>query len=136
MIKITVDTNVFISATFWLGASHKILELVEKKTIELILSKSIIKEYQDVLNYKEIQEKITNKNLEMRWYVQKIASLSRIVIPKKKILIIEVDTDDNKILECALAGNVDYIISQDRHLLDLKEFTGIEILHPEDFLKK
>jgi len=78
-MKITLDTNVLISATFWKGNSDKIIEKVEKKDIELILSKDIIEEFARVLKYKEIQEKVKNKNLEMKRTVEKIISISKII---------------------------------------------------------
>ena len=77
-MKVTVDTNVLISATFWYGASYKIITQVESGQIQLILSKDIIKEYTEVLNYQEIQDKIKNKNLEMKQTIQKIKSISKI----------------------------------------------------------
>lgn len=42
----------------------------------------------------------------------------------------------NKILECAKAGNVNYIVSNDNHLLKLGKFENIPILNPEEFIKK
>ena len=78
-MKITLDTNVLISATFWKGNSDKIIEKVEKKDIELILSKDIIEEFARVSKYKEIQEKVKNKNLEMKRTVEKIISISKII---------------------------------------------------------
>ena len=48
-MKITVDTNVLISAAFWYGESNKIILLAERKSIELILSKEIVQEYSEVL---------------------------------------------------------------------------------------
>ncbi|MBU1198966.1 MAG: putative toxin-antitoxin system toxin component, PIN family [Nanoarchaeota archaeon] len=45
------------------------------------------------------------------------------------------DPDDNKIIECALEGKADYIITQDKHLLDLK-FDKIKILTPREFLRR
>ncbi|MBU0930345.1 MAG: putative toxin-antitoxin system toxin component, PIN family [Nanoarchaeota archaeon] len=133
-MKITVDTNVLISSTFWNGNSDKIIKLAENNKIELILSEEIIEEFIKVLNYKEIQEKIKDKNLEMKRSVEKIVSISKIVIPKLKINISE-DSDDNKILECAVEGKADYIISQDNHLLKLKEYNKIKILTPKEFLE-
>ncbi len=50
-MRITVDTNILVSATFWNGASEKIIEKVEKKEIQLVLSKEIIDEFVRVLNY-------------------------------------------------------------------------------------
>ena len=136
MKKITVDTNVLVSATFWSGASHKIIEKVEEKKLTLILSPAIIKEYAEVLEYDEIQEKIKHKNLEMKMTVQKIVALSTIGEPTEEIQMVEDDPDDDAILECAVEGNIDFIISQDKHLLKLKEFRRIPILKPEDFLTK
>ena len=134
-MKITLDTNVLISATFWHGDSDKIIEKVESKEIELVLSKEIIEEFAKVLKYKDIQEKIKNKNLEMKRTVEKIISISKIVEPLEKINIIKEDPDDNKILECAKSGKVDFIVSNDNHLLKLKEFENIKIITPKTFVE-
>ena len=55
-MKVVLDTNVLISATFWEGDSSKIVKKVEDKEIELILSKDILDEFKSVLEYKEILE--------------------------------------------------------------------------------
>lgn len=44
------------------------------------------------------------------------------------------DPDDDKVIECALAGEAAYIVSGDRHLLDLKEYEGIVIVRANEFL--
>ena len=134
-MNITVDTNVLISATFWSGDSNKIIELVENGKLTLVLSKEIVQEFSEVLNYEEIQNKIKNKNLEMKYSLHKIISLSKIVDAKEKLDFVKEDPDDNKLLECAIEGNADYIITNDKHLLKLKEYKGISIIKPEDFLK-
>ncbi len=135
MIKITVDTNVLVSATFWSGASYQIIQLVESHKVELILSPSILEEFSEVLDYPEIQEKITGKNLEMKMTVAKIKELATIVHPSEKLNVVKDDPDDDNIIECAVAGKVDYIISQDKHLLNLKSYAGIKIITPEELLK-
>ena len=134
-MKVTVDTNTLISATFWHGDSEKIIIKVEDKEIELVLSTDIINEYADVLDYDEIKDKIKDKKLEMGYSVGKIISISKIVEPLEKLDVVKEDPDDNKILECAKEGKVDYIITQDKHLLKLKNFEGIEIVKPDEFLK-
>ncbi len=135
-MKITVDTNVLISATFWYGSSNEIIERVEKKEIELVLSKEIIEEFVRVLDYKELQEKIKNKNLEMKRTVVKLVSIVKMVEPNEKLSIVKDDQDDNKILECAKTGNVDFIVSNDNHLLKLKIFENIPIVTSQEFLNK
>ena len=49
--------------------------------------------------------------------------------------IVKDDPKDNIFIETAVAGNADYLISQDNHLLKLKEFKGIKIITPEEFLR-
>ena len=132
-MKITIDTNTLISATFWYGDSFEIISRVENKQLDLVLSKGIIKEFFGVLHYDEIKEKIKDKNLEMKRTVAKIVSISSIVEPKQKFNACE-DPKDNIVLECAVEGKVDYIISQDKHLLKLKEFKGIKIVTAKEFL--
>lgn len=133
-MKITIDTNVLISSTFWFGDSNKILEKVENQEVELVLSREIIEEFSKVLEYKEIKDKIKNKNLEMKRTIEKIISLSTLVEPTSKFNVIKDDPSDNIILECAVEGKVDFMVTQDKDLLRLKEFKGIRIITPEEFL--
>jgi putative PIN family toxin of toxin-antitoxin system len=134
-MRITVDTNILVSATFWTGASDKIIEKVEKKEIELVLSKEIMEEYVRVLNYKDIQDKIKDKNLEMNRTVEKITVISKFVAPTQKFKVVKDDETDDKFIDCAVEGKVDYLVSNDKHLLKIKEFQGIKIITPEEFLK-
>lgn len=134
-MKVTPDTNVLISGTFWTGNSFRILELIDKKQLISVLSKEIIKEYNKVINSNEIIEKIENKKLILLKVVQKVITNSDIVEPKIKLDVVKEDKDDNKILECAKEGNVDYIITQDEHLLKLKKYENILIVKPGYFLK-
>ncbi len=133
-MKIVVDTNVLISATFWYGDSDLILNKAEKKDFVLILSKAIMEEYVRVLQYKEIRDKIKNKNLEILRTVQKIASIATIVDPAQKLNVVEDDPDDNKVIECAVESGADFIVTQDQHLLKLQAYGGIKILPPREFL--
>lgn len=79
MIRVTVDTNVLISATFWYGASARVIEKAENKELVLVLSEAILGEYADVLQYEEIQEKIRNKHLELKQSVLKISAIAEII---------------------------------------------------------
>jgi len=52
------------------------------------------------------------------------------------LCVVENDPDDDRILEAALAAKADYIVSGDKHLLSLKEWNGIRIRTPSEFLNK
>ncbi len=134
-MKVVLDTNVFVSGTFWKGDSAKIINLIDSKELTLILSDDLIEEYNNVIIRDEILDKIQNKQLILNKSVQKIIQDSLVVFPLTKFDIIKEDPDDNKVIECAVEGNADYIITNDNHLLKLKEFQGIKILTPEEFLQ-
>ena len=134
-MKVTIDTNVLISGTFWTGDSFRILESVDKKEVKSVSSKKIIEEYYEVINSDEIIGKIEKKKLITHKITEKIIKNSELVEPRLEIDAVKDDPDDNKIIECAKEGKVDYIISQDEHLLGLKKFENIKILNPKDFLK-
>jgi len=58
-----------------------------------------------------------------------------IVEPVEKIDAVSDDPDDNMFLEAAVAAEADYIVSQDNHLLKIKEYRGTKIVKPEEFNK-
>jgi len=135
-MRVVLDTNVLISGTFWTGDSFRVLEGIDQGKAEIIISEELISEYDDVLTREEIAEKIENKSLVIRDIVQKVISRAKIVEPSEKFDILKEDPDDNIILDCAFEGKVDFIVSQDKHLLRLGEFKGIKIVSPEEFLRR
>ena len=135
-MKVTLDTNVLVSATFWDGDAYDIVCLVEQKIVSCYLSESIIQEYSRVIHSDEIIEKIDRKHLSVKSALIKIIGMCVIVEPRRSIDAVPDDADDNKILECAVEANVDYVISYDNHLLKIKEFEGIKIICPKEFLKR
>jgi len=135
-MKVVLDTNGLVSGTYWTGDSFKIMEFADDRKIELVLSKELIEEYHTVLGSDEITDKVADKKLILNKVVERVVSQSTIVFPIDKLNVVTEDPDDNKILACAKAGKVDFIISNDNHLLKLKVFEGISILTPTEFLKQ
>ena len=135
-MKVVLDTNVLVSATFWSGPSFRIMQLVDKGKLELILSKDILKEYYSVVRSNEILEKITTvQQLAIAGAIQKILLKAKIIEPKIKLNVVKADPDDNIIIEAAVEGGADVIVSQDKHLADLVAYGNINILKPIEFLK-
>ena len=56
----------------------------------------------------------------------------KIVTPKDRIQLVKDDAEDNKIIECAIESSSSYIITYDKHLLNIKEYEGIKIIKPEE----
>ena len=129
-IAVVADTNVIVSALFWEGNESKIISLVEEGRIRLLTSVALLGELKKVLMYERfgLDEKTVNDNVEY------ILTISKIISPKRTLRVIREDPADNRVLECALEGKARYIVSGDRHLLQLKKFGEIEIVRVKEFL--
>ena len=131
MIKVILDTNTHISALGWKeGNPRKVLDLCILGKCRLIESIELIKEFVSVISrpkFSFINEEERNQLLIF------LLQISILVEPKQKFNVCE-DPKDNMILECAVEGNADYIVSGDYHLLKLKEFKGVKIVTAKEFL--
>lgn len=132
-IRIVTDTNIYISAAGWKGREWLLIKACTDEIFELFISFEILYEIERVLNYPKFNfiEKI-----EKDWLFDVISETAHFVKPVRKLNITKTDLTDNKFLECAIEAKADFIISGDRHLLDLKEFQGIKILRTPDFFEK
>jgi uncharacterized protein len=130
ILKVVIDTNVFISA-FYLPESRpaEVVFLARRKRILNFISPQILKEIERIL-----QKKLLWDNTKTESTVKRIRNFSEMVHPKERIEVIA-DDPDNRILECAVEGQAEFIISGDRHLLNLKVYQGIAMVTPVDFLE-
>ena len=130
VIRICLDTNVIITATVFSGKPQQILELAEEGKIRLVISAAILSEIRKVLSVK-----FSRDDTEIKRLVKSLADIGEVVYPKKKITEIKY-SPDNRILECAVEGKTNYIVTGDKkHLLPLKKFRGIKIVTAKDFLQ-
>jgi len=118
-----LDTNIFISAFFWNGNERRALIECKKGKYQLVTSPPILDEVERVLLQK-FEVPIEKINA----YVEEILIFSVIVFPTNKIDIIKEDPSDNMVLEAAVTGKVEVIVSGDKHLRNLKRYTDIVIL--------
>ena len=127
--RIVIDTNVYISAIFWGGKPRKVLDLGRNGRISIFTSSEI---------QAEIETKLKTKfGIEEREIAQILLDYAMFTLPIKpleKISAIDADPDDNKFIECAVAAKAGYIVSGDKHLLDLKDYRGIQIMKAAQFL--
>lgn len=128
-MRIVLDTNIYIAAALHEGFSAKVVEtLSENPVFTIVLSEEILKELKEKLLSKFEFSEITTDI-----FVERIRKIAQITQVRKKINIVKRDIKDNKILECALAGNADLIITMDQDLIKLKSFREIGIIHPKTF---
>ena len=132
MKKVVLDTNVTISALFWEGNPRTIYDLVRQGKLIMLLSDDMEKEFIRVLGY----EKFGLLPQEIMPFLRNLRSHARHVETKSKISLVIADPTDNIFLECASDGGADVIISGDRHLLNMQDYRGIEIVRAGEFLLK
>ena len=135
-MNVVIDTNIFISGIFFGGSPYQILNLVEEKIITPCFYISTIQELQEVLYFEKFDKVREFSNFSVKNFLRRLKETSLIFPQPQKIhILIKENLVDNYILACALSCQASFIVSGDKHLLKLKEFKGIPILQPKEFLK-
>jgi putative PIN family toxin of toxin-antitoxin system len=132
VIRVVVDTNVFISSFFG-GNPRKIIDLWKSGEITLCLSKPIVDEYIEFLRRPGLQNE-----KEIEELVGLFAHGFHLVFTANtpELNIVEKDPDDNMFIECAVALKAGFIITGDKALKAIKEYMNIKIFSPNEFLSK
>lgn len=129
MMRVVLDTNVFVSAI--LGRSlQSLFEHWITNKFTLIVSDEIVQEYYGVL--KRPKFNLPSEILDPIF--AQIFQLAEFVTPENFYNAIPADPSDNKFLDAAIAGRAEYLVSGDRHLLDLTLFEGIAIINARQFM--
>ena len=130
-MKAVLDTNVFISGIFWMGESHKVVLAWKEGKFDLVTSPQAVSELVKILS----DFKIRLPHDMIKEWGELIVRNSIVVEPEEKIRAVKDDPKDDIFIEAAVAGSADFIVSQDKEVLKLKEFRGIKIVTPEEFNK-
>ena len=126
--RVVLDTNVLISGIIFGGKPGEILEMIRNKRFLGITSSVLLAELGDVLSKKIMYPK--SKVLQVE---KKMKKTLRVVHPIKSIDAVA-DDDDNRVLEAAIEGKCENVVTGDKDLLGLKSYRGIRILTPAEFL--
>lgn len=131
-MRVVFDTNVVASASFWRGKPFDCLTAWAQGKCEAIVSPALLAEYHETIE--ELSLRYTNRK-PVEW-ADALAESALLVFPTDRATGATPDPDDEMILECALAGEADYIVTGDKkHLQALQEFQSIRIVSPADFLR-
>lgn len=135
MVRVVLDANQFISALLKPGSnSDAILRLVREEKVVLLLSEAICDEILRVLTYPKIRNRLSRSDEYLADFVGKLRAVAIITPGTMPLDPLTADPDDTKHLACAVEGKVDFIVSGDHHLTDLKAFRGIRIVDAGTFL--
>lgn len=127
-LKVVIDTNVLVSGIVFEGKPHRIIRDLVDRRIHAVGSRFLLAELAEVLT-----KKMNYSSAEINRLIEKLEELIDLVHPEEIITVCR-DPADNWVLEAAVAGNCDFIITGDRDLLTLKKYRSIQILTPAEFI--
>ncbi|NBB23323.1 putative toxin-antitoxin system toxin component, PIN family [Runella sp. CRIBMP] len=131
-MNIVLDTNVLLVALPSHSKYYPIYQALLNKRFDLYVSNEILTEYEEQISQRL---GIERTNLQLR----ELLNLSNVhgIEPFYNWQLIEIDPDDNKFCDCAVACGADYLVTNDHHydILTSIPFPPIETLRAENFLQ-
>ncbi len=132
-MRVVLDTNVFLVSLLKTSKYRPIFDALIKGRFTLVISHEIFQEYTEIIGQKTT-EQIAGNVTEL------ILSLENVEKTEVyyKWQLIEKDRDDNKFVDCAIAGNVKYIVTNDKHfnILSKIDFPKVDVVRADDFLEE
>lgn len=130
MIRAVLDTNVLISALFWRGAPHRVVQRGLGGDFVILISRHIVDE-----TLRKLVSKFVFPFSDALEYIETIVVNARLIDQVSVVRVVAADPADNAIVACAVDGNADYIVTGDQDILSLKQFRSIRMITPNSFLK-
>lgn len=131
-IRYVFDTNVIVSSLLFEHSKPEQAFNYALNHGEVLLSSELLEELSDVLGRKKFDRFLTSEERDefLETFIER-AILIDIIEQVQECR----DPKDDKILELALNGQAQYIVSGDKDLLVLNPFRGVKIVTAEEFLK-
>ena len=130
-MRVVLDTNVILSGILFGGKPRRIFEGAIAGTFKMLISEATVSELRGVLQ----RPKFGLASQIIEAIVAELSSIAEWVVPQNHVEIIKDDASDNDVLDCALEGNADYIVSGDEHLLKLERCGKTSVVNPDSFLR-
>lgn len=132
-LAVVFDTNVLVSALGFGGTPFDaLLRAVAAEDIELIASEGPLDELDRVMRY----DRLPFTDADRERYLAILSREAEFVVPETSVDVIDRDPDDNAFLECAIAGDAEYLVSGDDHLQDLGSFRETDVVSPAEFVEQ
>lgn len=133
MQNIVLDTNCLIMAVSSRSAYHRVWQAFLEGEYVLCITNEIVEEYQEVIS-RNINSRVADA------VVYTILSRNNVkrIAPHFHFHLIQADEDDNKFVDCAIASNAKYIVTEDHHFDVLKtiSFPSVAVISIDDFVRQ
>jgi putative PIN family toxin of toxin-antitoxin system len=122
-----------ISALLFSGTAARLVPLWQSRRIAVLISREILTEYLRVFAYPKFQL----SEQEIRPLIEEeLLPFVETIRVRRRLAVVRRDPDDDKFLECAVAGRAQYLVTGDRDLRELDSFRGTTILSAGEFLER
>ena len=128
--SIVIDTNVWLSGLIFGGQPGRLIRMFAEGQLLVVISEELLTELRRIIN-----EKFPGYLSHLDLLEDSIRQGAELVKLGSRKVAVSRDSDDNKVIETALIGKCQYIVSGDNDLLVLRKHGGIKILKPVDFLR-
>jgi len=125
LLRVVFDTNVYISAALHGREAETVLDLASAHRLALLTSPDILAELEEKMG-----DKLGWPPEHVRLFLDTIGDIVEIVEPQITLNVVTEDDDDNRVLECAVTGSADLIVTFDKDLLRLKSYETAGIITP------
>lgn len=134
-MRATIDTNVVVSASLTPnGPPAQVIRAWRQDVFEWVCSPILLEEYRRVLRRPGILRHMIWTPQEVDEFFADFATRALILETAQSLDAVPRDPDDNRVLEAAIAGEADYIVSGDRDITALNAYAGIPIVSPARFV--
>lgn len=127
-MNVVLDTNTVVSGILWDKQPRAIIDAAIDQRVTIFTSAALIEELAGILPRQKFARRLAEKQLSIPALIERYSALANIIEPAILANPVSPDPDDDHVLACALAAHADWIVSGDRHLLNLKHYQGMRII--------
>lgn len=132
-MRLVIDTNILFPAFNPKSRYHQIVQWLFSNRFDLLISTPILLEYEEIL-----QRVFPENLLEDFWLFLLTSGNIIFVSPSYRFQLPFADEDDQKFVDCAVCGNADFLITNDKHFNILKrvDFPKVEVITGDRFIRR
>lgn len=131
-MKIVLDTNILLTSLKKTAKNRPIFDAIRSGVVSLVVTTDVLLEYLEIIG-ERTTEKIGGNVTQL---ILALPDTMRITV-KFRFQLIKADADDNKFVDCAIAGNAEVIVTNDRHFKELEhiQFPKVTTMTSDEFLE-
>jgi putative PIN family toxin of toxin-antitoxin system len=134
-VDAVLDTNVTVSAAINpKGPPAEIIRAWRAHRFTWVTSAPLLQELEKTLRSSRLQRYLVWNKEELADFLALVRQAARVVQPAHRLEVVTEDPADNRVLEAAVGGRADYIVTGDRHLIAIGSYMDVRIVTPARFV--